>query len=38
MNLKKMHDDFSSFILVVEAGMLMGGTERVYEAQVQDVK
>lgn len=38
VNLMKIHDDFSSFIRVVEAGMLMGGTESVYEAQVQDVK
>lgn len=38
VNLIKIQEDFSSFIRVVEAGMLMEGTERVYEAQVQDVK
>lgn len=34
----KIQDDFSSFIRVVEAGMLMEGTERAYEAQVQEGK
>lgn len=38
MNLIKIQDDFSSFIRVVEAGMLMEGTERAYEAQVQEGK
>lgn len=38
VSLMKIQDDFGSFITVVKAGMLMGGSERVYESQVQCVK